>query len=93
MINISMVEDSAVMRRMMRTLLAPISTEIIECGDGREALAAYTAHRPDVVLMDIEMKHTVGIGAFQVELPTRADHLWKGNLLVCRNKQLIFLHS
>ena len=36
---------------------------VAEAGDGREAVRATLAHRPDVVLMDIRMPHTDGIAA------------------------------
>lgn len=60
---ILIVEDSAAMRRMMRALLAPLTAQVVECADGREALAAYVEHRPGWVLMDIGLKHTDGISA------------------------------
>lgn len=44
---ILIVEDSAAVRRMLRALLAPLRAEVVECGDGAEALAAYVRHRPD----------------------------------------------
>jgi DNA-binding NarL/FixJ family response regulator len=35
----------------------------VECGDGLEAIAAFAQHRPDWVLMDIEMKPVDGLAA------------------------------
>lgn len=57
------VEDNAAVRRMIAGVLAGIATEIHECADGGEAMAAYQAHRPDVVLMDIAMPNVDGISA------------------------------
>lgn len=57
------VEDNAKMRRMLRSLVADLASAVHECSGGAEALAAYTAHRPDWVLMDIAMKDLDGISA------------------------------
>jgi CheY-like chemotaxis protein len=43
--------------------VASVASEIYECEDGAAALAAYLEHRPDFVLMDIEMKELDGIMA------------------------------
>lgn len=56
-------EDSAPLRRMLRSVLAPLTAEIFECGDGQGALAAYATHQPDWVLMDIKMGEVDGITA------------------------------
>lgn len=60
---ILIVEDNAQMRRMLRTVVADLATGIYECQDGKEALAAYQQHHPDIVLMDISMKEMDGIAA------------------------------
>lgn len=57
------VEDNAAVRRTMRSIMTPLSIEIYECHDGRNALEAFAAHRPDYVLMDIQMKDLDGIAA------------------------------
>jgi CheY-like chemotaxis protein len=57
------VEDNHDMRRLLRGLLKDIAETIYECTDGSEAVAAYEAHRPDWVLMDIKMKEVDGIAA------------------------------
>lgn len=48
---------------MIAEILAPTGAEIRECADGGEALAAYTAVRPDLVLMDIRMARVDGLEA------------------------------
>lgn len=40
-------------------------TEIYECADGADALAAYERHHPDWVLMDVEMALTNGMDAMR----------------------------
>ena len=57
------VDDSYDMRRLIMGLLADLAETIYECSDGAEAVAAYEAHRPDWVLMDIKMKEVDGIVA------------------------------
>jgi CheY-like chemotaxis protein len=60
---ILIVDDNAKMRRALRSLLADSATEFVECEDGAEALAAYTTHQPDFVLMDVAMPRMDGITA------------------------------
>lgn len=57
------VDDNAVMRRLLRSLLSEQIVEIHECADGSQALAAYRQFRPDWVLMDIEMPELDGLTA------------------------------
>ena len=61
--NFLIVEDNENMRRMIRSVISEFAGETHECSDGSEALAAYSAHRPDWVLMDLKMKHVDGIAA------------------------------
>jgi len=62
-VNLLIVDDSERMRRMIKRLIKGILAEVWECDDGSQALGAYTEHRPDWVLMDIEMKDVDGITA------------------------------
>jgi two-component system NarL family response regulator len=57
MIRILMADDHLIVRRGLRSILAAdTDLEIVaEAADGPEALAAYRAHRPDVVLLDLRM--------------------------------------
>ena len=57
------VEDNPKMRRMLKSLVSDLASDVCECGDGSEALAAYTAQQPDWVLMDIAMQDMDGISA------------------------------
>ena len=63
MVSVLIVENSEPMRQIIKILIADVAAEIHERGDGREALAAYSAHRPDWVLMDIAMPYVDGISA------------------------------
>jgi CheY-like chemotaxis protein len=57
------VEDNASVRRLLRRAIQQIATEIWECGDGIEALAAYSKHLPDLVLLDVRMPIMDGLAA------------------------------
>jgi len=57
------VDDNAAVRRLIRSIVLRLADDIYECGDGAEALSAYVAQRPDVVLMDIRMSEVDGIQA------------------------------
>jgi DNA-binding NarL/FixJ family response regulator len=55
------VDDNDRMRDLIRVLVSGLVDAIHECGDGEAALAAVAEHRPDWVLMDIEMPREDGI--------------------------------
>jgi two-component system response regulator DegU len=57
------VEDSRLMRELIKMTLADVAEVVGECADGADALDAYTRLQPDWVLMDIEMKGVDGITA------------------------------
>lgn len=61
--NVLIVEDNSAMRRLIRNIVSKVASEVYECRDGAEALAAYAIHRPDYVLMDIQMGVMDGITA------------------------------
>jgi two-component system invasion response regulator UvrY len=61
--NILIVENSPAVRSLVREIVAPVAGTVYECADGQDALAAYVAHRPDLVLMDIAMPGLDGISA------------------------------
>jgi len=51
------------MRRLLGRMVKDLCGVVVECEDGADALAAYEMHRPDWVLMDIEMARMDGITA------------------------------
>lgn len=61
------VDDSAIMRRLIREILAadPRFTVVAEAADGEAALAEARRLEPDLVLLDIEMPVLDGIGALR----------------------------
>jgi len=48
---------------LLRSAVAGITTAAWDCSNGTDALQAYTAHRPDIVLMDIRMPGMDGLAA------------------------------
>ncbi len=52
---ILVVEDQEDNRRIMRDLLASAGYEVIEAITGEEGVAAAETHRPDLILMDIQL--------------------------------------
>ena len=58
-----LVDDNDRIRKMMRNLYYPHFDEVIECGDGAEAVASFNKEEPDWVVMDIKMKEMDGIKA------------------------------
>ncbi|HJQ97885.1 MAG TPA: response regulator transcription factor [Candidatus Polarisedimenticolaceae bacterium] len=61
-IRILIVDDHPVVRNGIRAILSTEADfEVVgEAGDGREAIAAFKAHAPDVVLMDLKMPKMEG---------------------------------
>jgi DNA-binding NarL/FixJ family response regulator len=64
-VRVLLVDDDDLMRAGLRAVLSSdADVEVVgEAGDGRSAVDAVRAHRPDVVLMDVRMPDLDGIGA------------------------------
>jgi CheY-like chemotaxis protein len=60
---ILIVDDSAQVRRVIRTVVADLADQVYECADGAEAVAAFRQQRPEWVLMDIRMDGMDGLTA------------------------------
>ena len=52
---ILVVEDQEDNRQILRDLLATAGYDMIEAEDGMQAVAAASEHRPDLILMDIQL--------------------------------------
>lgn len=61
--NLLIVEDNPPMRRLIRSVVEDLAVNVHECEDGADALAAYEEHRPEWVVMDVEMNRKDGITA------------------------------
>ena len=60
---IMLVDDSKTARNKIKTVLAGDGVEVVEFADGQDALAGFSAHQPDWVFMDLEMKEVDGFEA------------------------------
>jgi len=81
MVSLLIVEDNEQMRRMLKSVVADLTSAVYECDDGAEALAAYAAHRPDFVLMDIAMKEMDGVTATREIMGTYPE----ANIIIVTN--------
>ena len=52
---ILVVEDQEDNRRILRDLLTSAGYQLLEANDGAQGIAVAEAHRPDLILMDIQM--------------------------------------
>ena len=60
---VMIVDDNAKMRSLIRTVLAGVACEFVECTDGGEAVALYGKERPDWAVMDVAMRTMDGLTA------------------------------
>jgi two-component system, chemotaxis family, chemotaxis protein CheY len=65
MAKVLLVDDAAFMRMRCARLLQEHGHEVIEASNGREAVEAYQAEKPDAVLMDITMPEMDGLEALR----------------------------
>jgi len=67
---ILVIEDQADNRQILRDLLASAKFEVIEAEDGETGLAAGAKHRPDLILMDIQLP---GLDGYEATRRLKAD--------------------
>ena len=67
---ILLVEDNERNRKLVRTVLEFRGHDVVECAEGDKAQALALAHRPALVLMDIQLPGMDGITALKL---LRAD--------------------
>ena len=67
-----LVDDEAVMRDLIRFSLAQAGLEVVEAGDGVEALEKLNAFAPDLVVLDLMLPGMPGLELCQ-RLRSRAD--------------------
>jgi len=73
---ILVVEDQEDNRRIMRDLLTSANYEVIEAVSGDEGVAAAETHRPDLILMDIQLPGLDGYEATrQIKAKPDLNHI------------------
>ncbi|MEW5757650.1 MAG: EAL domain-containing protein [Pseudomonadota bacterium] len=72
---ILIVDDDAIMRLFMREALVQSGMEVIEAGDGEEALARCGQYRPDLVTLDVELPGLDGFAVCQTLRQRFNEHL------------------
>ena len=76
---ILIVDDAQFMRMRLSKILTDAGHEVVEAGNGIEALEQYEKHSPDAVLLDITMPEMDGLAALK-ELRSRDP---KANIIMC----------
>jgi CheY-like chemotaxis protein len=59
------VEDDEDLRRMFRTALTLAGFDVLEAGDGLEALQRIDSHPPDLVVLDLMLPGVSGVVVYQ----------------------------
>jgi two-component system, cell cycle response regulator DivK len=67
---ILVVEDQKDNRQILRDLLTSANFEVIEAEDGEAGLAAAAEHRPDLILMDVQLP---GIDGYEATRRLKGD--------------------
>ncbi len=62
---ILLVDDDLAVRESLARVLETEGFEVVMAADGRDALAQFTNHRPDLVLLDLNMPHKDGWAALE----------------------------
>jgi two-component system chemotaxis response regulator CheY len=80
---ILIVDDSSIMRKMIRDFLGPTEHEIVgEAKNGKDAVELYQSIKPDIVTMDVTMRHMDGFTAAKEirSFDSRAKIIFLSNL-------------
>jgi two-component system, cell cycle response regulator DivK len=72
---ILVVEDQEDNRQILRDLLAHAGYEVIEIDNGEQAFPAAAKHRPDVILMDIQLPLLDGYEATKLSCKERESSI------------------
>lgn len=59
------VDDAAIMRQRLRTILENDFEIVAEASNGKEAMELYSAHNPDFLTLDISMPEMNGLDALK----------------------------
>ncbi|WP_461208792.1 ATP-binding SpoIIE family protein phosphatase [Desulfocurvus sp. DL9XJH121] len=64
-IRVLVVDDEESIRESLREMLMDFAYDVACASDGREAIAAYEAYGPDIVLLDMNMPRMGGLGVIR----------------------------
>ena len=73
-LRVLVAEDNRVNQLVIRRMLERLGHAVVLCGDGRAAVAAVEAERPDLVLMDVQMPEMDGFAATAAIRAREAAH-------------------
>jgi len=65
MAKVLIIDDSAMSRRILRSIIESAGHDVLEAADGLVGLEQYFLHRPDVVLLDLIMLGMSGMDVLQ----------------------------
>lgn len=74
-----LIEDSSVIRKVVRTLLGSMRFVVVEADTAEEAVERCEAEQPDLILLDATMP---GAGALEILASLRAGHSAKRPILI-----------
>jgi two-component system cell cycle response regulator len=63
---ILIIDDSRLIREMLKDVLEPAGYRLVEAENGKQAIAQARGHRPDLIIIDIVMPHMDGIDATRI---------------------------
>lgn len=88
---ILVVDDAQFMRLRLNKILSDSGHDVVEAGNGVEALEQYDKHSPDLVLMDITMPEMDGLTALKELVERHPD----ANVIMCSamGQQALVLES
>jgi two-component system cell cycle response regulator DivK len=72
---ILVVEDQEDNRRILRDLLTSVGYDVMEAVSGDEGVAAAEVHRPDLILMDIQLP---GLDGYEASRRIKANQALRG---------------
>lgn len=64
MYSLLIVDDENIIRKGLRVIIDDLGfsfREVVEAENGVQALAIYEKHKPDIIIVDIQMPHMDGI--------------------------------
>jgi two-component system, chemotaxis family, chemotaxis protein CheY len=70
MVRVLVIDDSRAIRAVLRRMLVEMGFEVVEAGNGREALGVLAGERPDLCLVDWNMPEMDGLSFVEA---VRAD--------------------